>query len=144
MVVLSLDMGLLENDVRSKLAMLMRSGPENGISFVIVSTTLMTIQTQSGRDIELSVEAIAPNITVLEVNGKNVTKVSTKQTAQFLPLKAQELIEECDAYIRQAKIAQLPTVRYNELHDMNQMWYDSSIDGLTFSIGMYGIPICKT
>lgn len=139
LVVLSLDMGLIDNDIRSKIAMLLRSGPDCGVSFVIVSTTLMTIQTQSGRDIELSVEALAPNITVLEATDAIVTKVFTKQSAQFSPLQAQELIDGCDAYIRETKIAQLPTVRYDELHNMNQMWFDNSIDGLTFSIGMYGV-----
>ena len=139
LVVLSLDMGLIDNDLRSKIAMLLRSGPDCGVSFVIVSTTLMTIQTQSGRDIELSVEALASNITILETSGSKVTKLHTKQSAQFLPLQAQELIDECDTYIRMAKVVQLPTVRYDELHNMNRMWFDSSIDGLTFSIGMYGV-----
>lgn len=139
LVVLSLDMGLIDNDLRSKIAMLLRSGPDCGVSFVIVSTTLMTIQTQSGKDIELSVEALAPNIAILETNGSEVSKVSTKQSARFVPLQAQELINECDEYIRRAKAAQLPTIRYDELHNMNRMWYDSSVDGLTFSIGMYGV-----
>lgn len=139
LVVLSLDMGLIDNGARSKIAMLLRSGPACGVSFVIVSTTLMSIQTQNGKDIELSVDALAPNITVLETNGAKVIKVSTRQSSRFLPLKAQELIDGCDQYIRMAKAAQLPTVRYDELHDMGRMWYKNSIDGLTFSIGMYGV-----
>ena len=139
LVVLSLDMGLIDNAVRSKIAMLMRSGPMCGVSFVIVSTTLMTIQTQSGRDIELSVDALAPNITTLETDGKKVTNASTKQATLFSPLQAQELIDQCASFIQKAKVAQLPTVRYDEIHNMNRMWFDNSIEGLTFSIGMYGI-----
>ncbi len=139
LVVLSLDMGLIDNETRSKLAMLMRSGPDCGVSFVIVSTTLMTIQTQSGRDIELHVEAIAPNITVLETAGTSVTNTATKQRVQYTSLRAQELIDECEAFTRKAKVAQLPTVRFDELHNMNRIWFDNSIDGLTFSIGMYGV-----
>ncbi len=139
LIVLSLDMGLIDNDTRSKIAMLLRSGPYCGVTFMIVSTTLMTIQTQSGRDIELSVEALAPNITVLEASGTSVTDVSAKKTSRFLPMQAQQLIDECDAFIHKIKKAQLPTVRYDELHNMNKMWEYDSIDGLSFSIGMYGI-----
>ena len=139
LVVLSLDMGLIDNDTRSKMAMLLRSGPDCGVSFVIVSTTLMTIQTQSGRDIELSVEALAPNITVIETSGTNITDVSAKKTSKFQPMQAQQLIDECDMFIKKTKECQLPTVRYDELHDMNKMWDCNSIDGLTFSIGMFGI-----
>lgn len=139
LVVLSLDMGIIDNDTRSKISMLMRSGPENGVSFVIVSTTLMTIQTQSGKDIDLSVEAIAPNITVLETNGDIVTKASTKQSARLAPINPRGLISGCETYIQKAKQAQLPTVHFDEIHDLRRMWQESSIDGLTFSIGMYGI-----
>lgn len=139
LIVLSLDMGLIDNDIRSKMAMLMRNGPLNGVSFLIVSTTLMTIQTQSGRDVELSVDAIAPNITVLEVSGNTVTISSSDRMAQFKPLLAQELINECETFISKSKAAKLPTIKFDELHDMKNMWFDNSIEGLTFSIGMYGV-----
>lgn len=72
LVVLSLDMGLLSNELRAKIALLMRNGPAFGVSFLIISTTFMSIQTTSGKDIELSVNAIAPNITVLETHGNTV------------------------------------------------------------------------
>ncbi len=49
------------------------------------------------------------------------------------------LISGCEAYIQKAKQAQLPTVHFDEIHDLQRMWQESSIDGLTFSIGMYGI-----
>ena len=72
LVVLSLDMGMIENDLRSRLAMLMRSGPAYGVSFLIISTTYMSIQTQSGKDIDIKVESLAPNITVLGVEGSKI------------------------------------------------------------------------
>lgn len=139
LIVLSLDMGLIENDIRSKISTLLRSGPDNGVSFIIVSTTLMTIQTQSGKDIELSVDALAPNISILETNGNQVLIKKSGINARFIPIEPQQLIDSCENYIQKAKIAQLPIVRYDELHKMNEIWTDNSIDGLTFSIGMYGI-----
>lgn len=139
LIVLSLDMGMIDNETRSKLSMLMRSGPENGVSFLIVSTTIMTIQTQGGRNIELSVEALAPNISVLEVNGKTVIHSATKRSTTFTALSAQSLVDECEAFFERIKTAQLPTVHYNEIHNMNRYWFDNSVEGLTFSIGMYGV-----
>lgn len=139
LVVLSLDMGLLDNDTRSKLSMLMRNGPANGVSFLIISTTFISIQTSSGKDIELSVNALAPNISVIETNGDSVINTKTKATAAMPRMSADEIIAECSQFIEKTKTAILPTVKYDELHDMSRCWTESSIDGLTFSIGMYGI-----
>ena len=139
LIVLSLDMGLIDNETRSKLALLLRNGPDNGVSFVIVSTTIMSIHTSSGKDIELSVNALAPNITVLEISGNNVTNLRTKKLAPMPSVLPEKLIQDCHLFLNKAKTAQLPTVRYDELHNMKECWGESSIDGLTFSIGMYGI-----
>ena len=59
-------MGLVEQDILTKLSLLMRSGPACGISFLIISTTYISRQTAVGKEIELKVSSIAPNITVLE------------------------------------------------------------------------------
>ena len=139
LIVLSLDMGLVENDIRSLISILLRSGPINGVSFLIVSTTYMTIQTPNGKELPLSVDAFASNITILEVSGNYITKGYAKEKVQFMPLQPYELIQEVDDYIQKSKAAMLPTIRYDELHVMNRMWFDNSIDGITFSIGMYGI-----
>jgi len=139
LVVLSLDMGLIDNEIRSKLSLLMRNGPQNGVSFVIVSTTLMTISTKGGKEIELSVGAVAPNITILSADGIKVTNVKNKQITQMPCLSSEEVISECALFSERARVAQLPTVRYDELHEMESFWTESSIDGLTCTIGMYGI-----
>jgi len=139
LIVLSLDMGMIDIDLRAKLALLMRSGPAVGVSFLIVSTTLMSIQTQSGKDIDLSVEAIAPNISVLETEGNTVTQVQVRRPVQYSPLKAELIIKKCESFIESAKSAQLPIVRFDELHDTSKIWNHSSVDGVTFVIGKYGV-----
>lgn len=139
LVVLSLDMGLISTEIRSKLSLLMRSGPACGISFLIISTTLMTIQTSSGHDIELSIEAIAPNITVLECDGTNQITVGGKRTISYLPPTADTIIQDCEKFIVQSRTAQLPVVYFDELHDVSKRWKDTSVDGLTFSVGKYGV-----
>lgn len=139
LIVLSLDMGLIDNETRSKLALLLRNGPDNGVSFLIISTTIMSIHTLSGKDIELSVNALAPNISVLEISGNNVSNLRTKKLAPMPTVLPEKVIQECSLFLSKARTAQLPTVRYDELHNMKECWRESSIDGLTFSIGMYGI-----
>ncbi len=139
LIVLSLDMGLIDNETRSKISMLLRSGPNSGVSFLIISTTIMTIQTQSGQDIDLCVEALAPNISILEVDGTTIKNLSAKHNATFQPVSAEKIVNECHHYMQRAKEAQLPVVRYDELYDMQEVWRDSSIDGLTFTVGMYGV-----
>lgn len=138
LVVLSLDMGVLEHDLRAKLALLMRSGPSFGISFLIISTTFMSIQTASGKDIELSVEAIAPNISVLETTGNKVSIVNGR-SSRYSTLAADTIIQKCEIFAENIKNAQLPVVYFTELHDVQKIWASNSIDGLKFSIGKYGI-----
>lgn len=139
LIVLSLDMGLLDNSLRAELALLMRAGPSCGISFLIISTTIMSIQTQSGRELNLSVQALAPNISVLEPNGASVKLEGENQWIPFRPLTADSIIRNCVGFIDAFKHAKLPTVLFSELHDMNQFWNCSSTDGLTFAVGQYGI-----
>lgn len=138
LVVLSLDMGLIDQDMRTKLSLLMRSGPSFGISFLIISTTFMSIQTSSGKDIELSVGAIAPNISVLEINGSNVSASDGAKTS-FAPLTADNIIHKCDVFTQNIRNAKLPVVYFSELHGMQKIWTENSIDGVKFSIGKYGI-----
>lgn len=139
LVVLSLDMGLIENDLRSKIAMLMRSGPAYGVSFLIISTTYMSVQTQNGSDISITVQSLAPNIKVLEVSGTKISVADLGVSAAWTPLAVEDIIFECEGFSENVKHTQLPVIPFNEIHDMKQMWNKSSVDGLTFSVGKYGI-----
>lgn len=139
LVVLSLDMGMISQDIRSKIAMLMRSGPAYGFSFLIISTTYMFIQTSGGKDIQLSVESIAPNITVLEASGNEITCSPSGKNVHFSPISAERIISGCEKYLGAIRNAALPVVRFEELHDMRDQWSKSSIEGLTFSVGKWGI-----
>ena len=139
LVVLSLDMGMIDNDLRSRIAMLMRSGPAYGVSFLIVSTTYMSVQTQSGKDIDIKVESLAPNITVLGVEDSNIKVAGSSSTVRWSPIPAEEIIFECENFSENVKHAQLPVVPFNQIHNVNNMWSESSVEGLTFTIGKYGI-----
>lgn len=55
LVVLAMDMGLIGKELMVLLSRLMRSDPAFGISFLIVSTTYLTMQTSDGRELERSI-----------------------------------------------------------------------------------------
>lgn len=139
LVVLSLDMGLIDNSLRAELSLLMRAGPACGISFLIISTTMMTIQTQGGKDLSLSVRALSPNISVLEPEGNTVRLDGKNQHIAFRPLTPDMIIRSSAGFIEQLKHAKLPTVLFSELHRMDMIWTGSSVEGLTFAVGQYGI-----
>lgn len=139
LVVLSLDMGIIDNDMRAKIAMLMRNGPAYGVSFLIISTTYITVHSSSGKDIELSVDSIAPNITVLDVAGTTVRSNKGSASEHFYAPKAETIIATCQHLIGGIKTTQLPVISFSELHTEKEHWSNSSIDGLTFSIGKFGV-----
>ena len=138
LVVLSVDMGTVSAEMRSKLSLLMRSGPACGISFLIVSTTFISYQTAGGKEIELKVDAMAPNITILEANESSVT-MKGKNPVLYQPVSAEDIISGCSYLISNIRTTKLPTVKFLELHDRTKQWTESSIDGLTFCIGKYGV-----
>ncbi len=139
LVVLSLDMGILDNETRAELSLLLRRGPSAGISFLIISTTYMSIQTSSGKDIELKVESLAQNITVLQPEKTSFVILNSGSRVNYSPPDAKTIISSNSKMVESFKNAKLPTVLFNELHDLTHFWNESSIDGVTFSVGKYGI-----
>ena len=139
LVVLSMDMGIIDNELRSELATLMRSGPAAGISFLIISTTFMSFETATGKEVVLTVQALSPNITVLEASNNSVCLENGSNKVSWTMQSPEKIIHECEMFSERIKHAQLPVVPFEELHDIKKTWDRSSVEGLTFSIGKYGI-----
>ena len=139
LIVLSLDFGMLRNEERARLATLMRVGPAYGFSFLIISTTYMFINGNGGKVVELTVDDIAPNISVLEITGQRLELVGKNcfTNVSFLPVD--HIIRNCGTFLERARNASLPVVTFAEVHDMNRMWTESSIEGLTFCVGKWGL-----
>jgi len=138
LVVISVDMGMISNELRSKLAILMRRGPACGVSFLIISTTFITVQSLSGKDIELSIEAIAPNISVLETS-KNHIRDESGKTVDYTADTPEYIIQMCENFSSRLINAKLPFVSFSEIHNMNSDWSCNSTNGVSFTIGKYGI-----
>ena len=138
LIVLSMDMGLVENELRSRLSTLMRKGPSCGISFLVISTTLMSITCNGGADILIDVDVLAPNITVLEAERDYVSIPKKMTKAAYKSPKAEAITTECSSFMDRLGAVQLPVVKFDELHDMGT-WGESSSDGITFFVGKYGV-----
>lgn len=127
LVVISADLGLISLQLMNQLSRLMRSGPAFGISFLIISTTYLTLQTSSGKEIERKISTISPNITV----------INPELTRQAIPGEA--IISQSESFVRKIQNAKLPTVKFEKLHGSESLWGRSSARGLTFCVGTYGL-----
>lgn len=139
LVVLVLDMGMISTDLRSKIALLMKAGPAAGVSFLVVSTTMMSITDQSGQEYGLAVSSIAPNTTVLEINGKTVCVAGTGETAPFIPIDSLTCLRETERLVTCAESTPLPVVSFDSVNDVAAPWRCSSVNGVTFGVGKYGV-----
>ena len=128
LVVIAADIGLVEQDILTKLSLLMRSGPAAGVSFLVISTTYISRQAADGKEIELKVSSIAPNITVLEPDKLRCPSLS-----------AVDIINRCAHFSEAIRTAQLPLVTFEEIHKISRLWPEKSIDGVCFTIGKYGL-----
>lgn len=139
LVVISMDIGLIDSDLRNKIALLMRNGPNNGISFLIISTSMITIETSSGKDVVLPIDSIAPNITVIDTLNNELSIDGQYYGSSIPSISSEVIISKCENIINNFASSVLPTVRFDEIVDVNSLWTYNSTDGLVFSIGQYGL-----
>ena len=139
LVVLSLDMGMIDNDLRNLIALLMKSGPAAGISFLLLSTTLISISTKNGPYLMLKVEDLAPNTSTLLIEGGEISRQGTGERTSYQFLSATELLDRVEDLATRTRAAALPVIRFDELHDLSRCWERSSADGVTFALGKYGV-----
>ncbi len=139
LIVLILDMGMIDIDLRAKIALLMKSGPCAGVSFLVVSPTQMSISTSDNETFDIGVEDVVSNVSVLEVEGNVATLAKTKIEAQFSSVSCLDCLQVTQKAISLAHSTALPVVKFDELHDLNSVWHKNTIDGVTFTIGKYGV-----
>lgn len=139
LVVLFMDMGMVANDLRADVALLMKSGPAAGISFLIVSTTMISFSTPSGEQVDLQVGDLVTNVTILDIEGKQATIIGSGKKVMLPHHSALDFVRLTQTSIERLRSSILPTVAYNEIHDTARMWDLSTVDGVRFRIGKYGL-----
>lgn len=139
LIVLVLDMGLVDNDVRAELSLLMKSGPAAGVSFLVVSTTILLIEGRGGEDVKFEIEDLFKNVRVLEIEDGVVTDRKTKRTTMPQPVDPKRCLAVARRRIALERTTALPVVRFDEIHNLSMGWGRKSTEGVTFTIGKYGV-----
>lgn len=139
LIVINMNIGFLDSEQRVKLGKLMKEGPAYGVSFLIISTANMRIIDSRGEHIPFKVEYLARNVSILEPSQQGVT-VDGKYTIDLVHKDATEIINMCSILIELAKNSSLPSINFLTVHgEGKSYWQGNSKDGLTFSIGKYGV-----
>lgn len=142
LVVLSLDMGQAPQALREDLKLIFRSGPAAGISILLISPDDITMNSKSGDEVKMPWRYFAPHTEMVSCQNGYVLHFITPERYELSPIPEvtpNQIIQYCDNYITTACNQKMPTVNMNEIQDFSRLWDHTSIDGLTCTIGMYGV-----
>ena len=129
LIVISADYDLLKEDVKNKLLTLLRVGPNVGVSFLVHSMTL------------LENSSVLKYFSLLSNEGSEVTKNGELIIGDFpIPAK-QELIKTSENIAETISRMSLSSISFTDVQSTDKLWEESSVDGLTFCIGRYGLDI---
>ena len=129
LIVISADYDLLKEDVKNKLLTLLRVGPNVGVSFLVHSMTL------------LENSSVLKYFSLLSNEGSEVTKNGELIIGDF-PIPAnQGLIKTSENIAETISRMSLSSISFTDVQSTDKLWEESSVDGLTFCIGRYGLDI---
>lgn len=148
LVVISAEMSRLSSEMREELRILFRAGPAAGISFVIVSGSKVSAKRSDGGESLLPWYFFTPQTQtkLLSAKGGMVTQWNLEhragnETAQALlpDLPVESIISYCSSYMASVMNQEMPVITMESIQDFRKPWTESSIDGLTFTIGKCGV-----
>ena len=138
LVCLVMNMESLTDDMRSELSRFLRVGPRYGVSFLIVSPSEIESRGYNGAEIKIEASMLFPNINLLRVNDNGYLCVGNKTgRIQFMPTPS--LFAASDAYVHALGSAEVKTVPFSKIENLDAIWTKNSIEGLTFCVGKYGM-----
>lgn len=115
LVVIMADAYLLDDDVKETLTILLMAGPSAGVSFLIVSPT----------DEEFDFLRL---------------KCQTVNPHEITPSAgARQIIQSCARIERGLEHIGLDPILFEDVEDLRIMWTRSSVDGITFAVGRFGL-----
>lgn len=128
LVVLSTDVSLLEDTIQRRLSTLMKAGPAAGVSFLIHSSSFGANEYY----FELCQKLELQGASIVDHEGNVVARGWVPPSPDSLIATAREAADQL------AKV-KLDTVPFSAIQDLDHPWQASSADGITFSIGRYGL-----
>lgn len=126
LIVLSTDISMFDEHLQNQLSILLRSGPRAGVTFLIHS-------------VSMDVEFLANMCDVWSLRGGAVRyrDLTVSQRAWQGP-DAGDLIAGSAHVARQLATQAMSPIAFSSVQPIDRMWAETSIDGVTFSVGRYG------
>ena len=141
LIVLFMDLSTADPKFLERLAVLMKRGPDAGVSFLIIPSN-----NKLDPDGIRQPQYIDENICELgfDKNGHinlmdNRSKLHISSVVPPSPINPSTLVALCDDFILRLNGASLPTIYFDEINDIDMRWQYRSENGLTFSVGKYGV-----
>ena len=136
LIVLFLNLSMVEAAFLARLSTLLQRGPMAGVSFLIIPANNKISGDRTPHHLDKS-------ISFLSVDGNKAVLLKPdgqpQSFAAFNPLNATDIIANCEAFAERVEKAALPTVHFDEINNVNVLWDHTSEDGLTFTVGKYGV-----
>jgi hypothetical protein len=127
---------MVEDKFLAKLSTLLQRGPAVGVSFMIIPAN-------NKINGERKPHQLDKNISFLSADGDTAVLLSPDvqpiSFAKYNPLSTEEIIFGCEKFIEKVRTATLPVVHFDETNNVNSMWNKTSENGLTFTVGKYGV-----
>lgn len=127
LVVLAADFSLLPERIQNEVAVLLKAGPRAGVTFLIHSMSMGVNEFLTGMCTHLTCQGT----TVLDASGRRLGRVPAPG--------AQELIDVAQQVARQVGTTPMTPIAFSTVQDLTRPWRASSADGITFSLGRYGL-----
>lgn len=136
LVVLFLNFSMVEAPFLAKLSTLLQRGPAAGVSFLIIPANNKISGDRTPHNLD-------KRISILSADGKKAVLLKPDGQPQsmtaYIPPNNTDIIRKCEDFIERVKTAALPVVHFDEVNNVSALWDRTSENGLTFTVGKYGV-----
>lgn len=115
LVVIAADFYMLDERILQDLRILLSSGPRAGVSFLIISPDDADFDDWRDQCYTIAAHSVSP---VVDSN---------------------MIVNACEVLRQGIASRSLEPVRFKDVEDLRRMWHAKSADGVTFSVGMFGL-----
>jgi hypothetical protein len=136
LVVLFLNLSMVEASFLAKLSTLLQRGPTAGVSFLIIPSNNKINGDRTPYNLDKNISFLSADnskVAVLKPDG------SPQYLATYNPPAIIDVINNCENLIENFKNSELPVVHFAEINNLNTLWDCTSENGLTFTVGKYGV-----
>jgi hypothetical protein len=136
LVVLFLNFSVVEAAFLAKLSTLLQRGPAAGVSFLVIPANNKISGDRTPHNLD-------KNINFLSADGNKAVLLKSdgqpQSFATYNPPNIIDVIKNCEGFVERLKTSTLPVVHFDEVNNVSALWNETSENGLTFTVGKYGV-----